>query len=376
MKALSTIVEDLLAWTTGNAPGDLVMPLTLGTPEAIASMRETIQQGQVEAAEIAAEPSQEKITEDMPSLDATLVLAMAIGIQGYGFFRAYGADGRRCPAGQFRAVVSSYRLIKPLRARLASHPDDPQVKPARRMLKELRERLKPCISRRVKAARLRASVRGETSDAEAASQWNVDPYENTGTLGAATLEMVVDLSCDESVGPDRDDVNDPGLSAEFLDGGELPIPARRPGGPARTDTRSRTSSAMSRPARGPATARAPLGAGRSTLQLGLMTVLALLVVVALLSTWPLIKARFKPSLDTYGQHLPVTGVARIDGGRAMILQLDTSWDDIGDDQRRQAVIDAYDSARDLEGIDELIVRDARGAEVARVRGGTITGLAP
>ncbi len=353
MDTLAEIIDDLEAWTEGHASADLVVPLPMDTPEDVAAARDIIREGAEEARTIAADPSAATITGETPSTAAAVVLTLAVGIQGYSFLRAHGDEGHGCSAREFRSLVRSYRVIKPLAARLAADAHHPQARTSRRLLQELKARLKPLIARKVKAARRRSLARSEASSAATDTRdRDGGPQDRGEHLGASTIEEILDMSYDVSVDTAGAQGTDPGLAAELMDGSGLPTPAARTGG-------------GRDPAFGEGAAAADTGRRPTSVAI-LWAILAILAVTATLGLGPMLRARLRPPVDTYQAYLPVAAMARIDDGRALVLQLDATWDDLDEDQRREAVSAAFARARDLEHVDEMIVRDARGTEVARV----------
>ena len=268
----------------------------------------------------------------------------------------------------------AYKLMRRLEPFLASHPAGADRRQTIQAMEELRSELKRALTggetARKKAPRERPADAGgpDVSDLPEPATEDEEVTGEFGMLGGETEDTL-----DAVLGPQTDDIPAP-VSEDSLEQiltGEIPEEPSPRGHSqvdalAEEDQENLIARAVDSSRREPGTATLVPASGSSRFQIGAILLLVLMAAAALVSLVPRLMSATAPSVDSYSEHLPVIGMARLaEPEPTLVLIVDGTWSALAGPERQARTRAAFSMARDRESVSVLIVRDESGREVVR-----------
>lgn len=362
MRSLSAILQDLESWRRGQCPDDRVRPLNQGGETEQNRMRDALERGLARARAGVRYIAPDRIQPDQIDSDTAESLALGLIVQTTEFM-GLPPDATWRQQDVKRARIA-YKLMRRLEPFLASHPAGADRRPTIRAMEELRSELKRALTGGETTGKAAPRGRHET-------QPDTEEEEVTGEFGMLggetedTLDAVLSPRSDSIAAPVSEDALEQILTGEIP---EEPSRERRSqvDALAEEDQEDLIARAVDSSRREPGTATLVPESGSSRFQIGATLLLVIMAAAALVSLVPHLMSANTPSVDSYSEHLPVIGMARLaEPEPTLVLIVDETWAALSGPERRARSHAAFSMARDRESVSVLIVRDESGREVVR-----------
>ena len=314
-----------------------------------------------------------RIDADQIDSDTAESIALGLVVQVHEFLDAPGSaelDDRDA-----KRMRVAYRLMKRFEPLLGAHPAGADRRPTIKMMEDHRAALKAAMPRGSAHAQGVAARSDRPDGSEPSAGPVAGDAEVTGEFGLADddHESTLDQLLRGDTAASRRELKD---SLEQILGEEIPrdVPDGRPvvenEAPAEKP-QELIARAVDSTGQKPATASPSVGTAR--FQIGAIILLSLLAALALASLVPRLMHAVSPSVDSYGDYLPAVGMIRLaEPEPTLVLIVDERWDSMAAKDRSDSALAAYQLAMEREDVAALIVRDGKGHDAARVKGGAVT----
>ncbi len=318
----------------------------------------------------------ERINPDELDSDTAESMALGLIIQGYEFLEL-PADATWRAQDVKRARIA-YKLMKRLEPFLQAHPAGADRSVTVEGMSDVRAGLKLTLKGgATKPSKSDAATPDAVDVPEEASDDEIEVTGEFGMLGRETEDTL-----DAVIGPEVESLAEL-ASEDSLDQiltGEIPEdPIQEPASAveelAEEDQENLIARAVDSSPPEPGSATLLPAMSSSRFQIAATLVLVLLAATALVSLVPRLMTAAAPSVDSYGEHLPVIGMVRLaEPEPTLVLIVDESWDRLSDPERRSKVLAAFELAQDRESVGVLVVRDERGRDAVRATADGVTQL--
>ncbi len=373
MRSLSAILQDLESWRRRQCPEERVAPLGGDGEAEIERLRDALDRGLARARAGIRYITPGRIDAEQIDSDTAESIALGLVIQVHEFLGL--PAGAEFDDRDSKRMRVAYRLMKRLEPLLEAHPAGADRRPTIKMMVDQRTALRAAMPRGSARAQEVATDAERPAGARSSAGSVEGDAEVTGEFGLAEddHESTLDQLLRGDTAASRRELKD---SLEQILGEEIPgdVPDGHPvveneSPPEKPQEliKRAVDSAGHRPV------AAAQSVGTARFQIGAIILLSLLAALALASLVPRLMHAGSPSVDSYGEYLPAVGIIRLaEPEPTLVLIVDERWDSMAAKDRSDSALAAYQLAMEREDVSALIVRDGRGHDAARVKGGAVT----